>query len=392
MGREKPRETDMPKTRTLIFYPALAPYRVDMFNALAERLDLRVVFMRENVSYQKYDQERLLAACRFDFDFLTRGLDFGIHMIRFGVARQIRNFKPEVVASPEYGVITQALGLRRRLGAPWGLAIFTEDNATICAEDGRLRSMLRRRALKSADRLFVYSQAARRAIAEQGLMPADAVTVSPNIQDEASLRRRLREALPLAARRIAEYGLAGRRIALCVGRLVPQKGMHRLIAAFARVASDMPDATLALVGEGGEAMRLSECARREGVADRVLFAGHCEGDALLAWYALGHAFGLVSDFEPYGAVVNESLLSGMPVVCSARAGAADLIRTDAQGRVVDPYDIAAIADALRTLLQAAPPLSPNAPDMKPSLMPMTFAEAADALAEGMTLAARKAQT
>lgn len=41
----------MPKTakkiKTLIFHPALSPYRVDLFNALTELLSVKDIFLRE---------------------------------------------------------------------------------------------------------------------------------------------------------------------------------------------------------------------------------------------------------------------------------------------------------------------------------------------------------
>ena len=35
------------KIKMLIFHPALSPYRVDLFNALAELLSVKVIFLRE---------------------------------------------------------------------------------------------------------------------------------------------------------------------------------------------------------------------------------------------------------------------------------------------------------------------------------------------------------
>jgi ABC-type phosphate transport system ATPase subunit len=45
--------------RVLIIHPALAPYRIDLFNALALRLDLKIVFLNEDVPNQTYDQTEL---------------------------------------------------------------------------------------------------------------------------------------------------------------------------------------------------------------------------------------------------------------------------------------------------------------------------------------------
>ena len=44
------------KMRVLIFHPALAPYRVDFFNELGKRMNLRVVFMTRNNANQAFNQ------------------------------------------------------------------------------------------------------------------------------------------------------------------------------------------------------------------------------------------------------------------------------------------------------------------------------------------------
>ena len=378
----------MPRTRTLIFYPGLAPYRVDMFNALAERLDMCVVFLRENVAYQEYDQDRLRARCRFDFEYLTRGFDMGIHMVRFGLLGRIRAFRPDVVVAPEYGYTPQVLGLCRRVGIAgrWGLSLVTSDNRIMCEEETRLRSLLRRMALSNTDSLIVHTEGARDWFAEHG-MRRERVAVAPNIQEETGFRARLAEALPVARELVERHGLAGRRIVLFIGRLVRVKGTDRLIEAFARVAAERDDATLAIVGEGSEGEALRALAAERGIANRTIFAGHREGADLLAWYALGGVFGLASHFEPYGAVINEALMAGMHVVCSSRAGAADLVG-GAQGIVADPYDIEAIADSLSCLLDASETADVSARALRESRMPVAFSDAIDGFVSGVESARR----
>ena len=47
------------KLKVCIVHPSLAPYRIDLFNALADLVDLHLIFIHENVPYQKYDQGML---------------------------------------------------------------------------------------------------------------------------------------------------------------------------------------------------------------------------------------------------------------------------------------------------------------------------------------------
>lgn len=68
----------------------------------------------------------------------------------------------------------------------------------------------------------------------------------------------------------AELGTSpDRPVVLAVGRLVPVKNHALAIRALAVV----PDATLAIVGDGPLLGELRTCAAQEGVADRVVFVG-----------------------------------------------------------------------------------------------------------------------
>lgn len=99
--------------------------------------------------------------------------------------------------------------------------------------------------------------------------------------------------------------------------------------------------------------------------------------ALYAWYLLGGLFVLASQFEPFGAVVNEALLAGIPVVCSDRAGARVLIQDGINGTVVDASDKIRLQSAIHLWLLRSAPLDPAKLVVRPSLMRTTFQQAVD---------------
>ena len=107
----------------------------------------------------------------------------------------------------------------------------------------------------------------------------------------------------------------------------------------------------------------------------------------MAWYLLGQLLVLASDSETYGAVVNEALLAGMPVVCSSAAGAAELIRDGHNGHVFEPHDVAALSDRMALWLQQAAPLGDGPVPRHESLMPQPFEEAAQSFVRAIEFAA-----
>jgi glycosyltransferase involved in cell wall biosynthesis len=172
---------------------------------------------------------------------------------------------------------------------------------------------------------------------------------------------------------IRKHGLTGKKVLLSVGRLTRAKRYDRLIRAFANFCAGMQDVVLVLVGDGEERDRLEALVEELGIRGRVVFGGHLEGDRLFAWYVLAACFALPSEFEPWGAVINEALVAGVPVVCSDKVGASEWIIDASVGEVVDASDELALTNGLIQRLASARAVTTETPhSLRDSLMPQTF--------------------
>jgi len=137
-------------------------------------------------------------------------------------------------------------------------------------------------------------------------------------------------------------------LVLSIGRFVPEKGHRHLLEAAARVERTKPDAHWVLVGAGELEARLRRQARGLGLESRVHFAGWREDvpDVL----AVSDVFVLPSESEGFGRVVVEAMAMAHPVVATAVGGVPEVIRDGETGILVPPSDPAALADAVRSLL------------------------------------------
>jgi len=123
-----------------------------------------------------------------------------------------------------------------------------------------------------------------------------------------------------------------------------RKGLDTAIRALALMRRD---AELIAVGDGDRARYLALAAAL-GVGGRVRLEPWRE--RIEDVYTAADVFVLPTRYEPFGMVIAEALASGLPVVTSAAAGAADLVRQGVAGAVVaDPEDAAAFAVALDRL-------------------------------------------
>jgi glycosyltransferase involved in cell wall biosynthesis len=146
----------------------------------------------------------------------------------------------------------------------------------------------------------------------------------------------------------------GRTNVLFVGRIIPNKRIEDLVAAFAAYRRRDPRSRLLLVGDyrGHERYyaRLRERAVALGLslADDVVFTGHLEHDDLLACYAASHLFLCLSEHEGFCVPLLEAMVFGLPVVaCDAGAvretlGGAGVLLEDR-----DPETVAEVLARLR---------------------------------------------
>jgi glycosyltransferase involved in cell wall biosynthesis len=234
-------------------------------------------------------------------------------------------------------------------------------------------------AIRGSDVVVACSQYVAERIRERLTAPDDRIIVVPNgISPGVIATARARTV------RTNRGVVAGRhRTVLYVGRVSPEKGLHRLIEAFTIVANDRDDVRLRIVGPESvpafeyliatsndrvlRALRhmYSPILRRPGgryrtaldalipvdLQDRIEFVGPIPnvrlGDefdrAEMAVFApVWH--------EPFGIPIIEALAHGVPLVTSASGGISEMVSDGVDALVVPRDDTAALAAAITRVL------------------------------------------
>ena len=149
-----------------------------------------------------------------------------------------------------------------------------------------------------------------------------------------------------AARRQLE--LPDRRYVLSVSSLEPRKNLRRLLAAWALVKRDLPeDLTLVIAGPKGDP-RIFRDASIDPGAGGVVTTGHLGDELLAAVYSGAAAMVYPSTYEGFGLPPLEAMACGTPVVAGDCASLPEVVGE--AGVLVDPYDVAAIADGIRRVV------------------------------------------
>jgi phosphatidylinositol alpha-1,6-mannosyltransferase len=149
-------------------------------------------------------------------------------------------------------------------------------------------------------------------------------------------------------------GLAGRRVVICVTRLVPIKNLPLMLAAIAEVRTVEPSVMLVLVGEGPLLPALHARTRELGISEHVKFAGYVPQDATADWYRSAEVFALSSDFDNSPNVVLEAMASGLPIVATDVGGLRDYVTPGVNGTLTPKGDAGAFARALLEYLTDRP--------------------------------------
>jgi len=187
-------------------------------------------------------------------------------------------------------------------------------------------------ATYEADRVIVCSQSMKSEVCGHFNLPWDKVDVIPNAidaskyytsVDRGSVRQR--------------YGVGwGEKLILCVGRLVPQKGIEYFIGAIPSIASRYPEAKFIIVGEGWSRDFLEAEARASGHGKKIRFTGFVPDKEVIDLMTSADVLVVPSVYEPFGIVALEGMATGVPVVASQVGGLSEVIEHDRTGIFVYP--------------------------------------------------------
>jgi phosphatidylinositol alpha-1,6-mannosyltransferase len=244
-------------------------------------------------------------------------LVFISHVLPVGTAAWIASF----FGGPHYAILLHGLDLR-------------------LAVNSRRKRFLLKCILKRAHAVFTNSGfvAQEVRVVFPTLTP---IIVTPGVEPQRLVDREVAR---------ARFSISQETIQLlAVTRLVPRKGIDRLIEALAFLP---PQIHLVVIGSGTDEGRLRELAHSYG--DRIRFETRVEDEERNAWYAASDIFVLPTreertDVEGFGIVFLEAGLAGLPVIGGHGGGVDEAIIQEETGLLVDPQDPKAIAAAIQRL-------------------------------------------
>ncbi|NMF87373.1 glycosyltransferase [Aromatoleum petrolei] len=205
--------------------------------------------------------------------------------------------------------------------------------------------------LQHADRVIANSDFTCEVLAGMGVSRERIVIIHPGVDIE-----RFRPGLPFQDLRDSIALPHGARLLLSVGRLSRRKGFDTVIRCLPTLRAAGRDVHYAIVGIGEDRAYLESVARDAGVHERVHLLGHVAMDDLPRWYNACDLFLLVNrdidgDTEGFGLVFLEAAACGKASIAGKAGGTGSAVLDGITGIRADGDDQAAVAEAIRRLLE-----------------------------------------
>jgi len=337
--------------RMVVLTEIIAPYRIPVFNVLAKRegIDLHVIFLAETDPTQRQwwvHKEDI----RFSYEVLPgvrRRIKNHCLLLNWGLEKALRSVAPDAILCGGYNYLASWIALRwaERNQIPFHL--WVESTKKNFRSGDRWTEALKIRFLRRCQGFVVPGQAAADYVGGYGV-PRAKVLVAPNAVDNHFFAQQSSSVRQLAGAFRRELGLPPR-FFLFAGRLVEEKGIFDLLAAYHALPTELKrQIGLVFVGDGPAR---AELQRRSGDEfGTILLAGFAQRERLAAHYALADALVFPTHADAWGLVVNEAMACGLPIICSDAAGCAeDLVQNGGNGCVVSAHDVAQLSAAMAEL-------------------------------------------
>jgi glycosyltransferase involved in cell wall biosynthesis len=338
--------------KLVIVTEIIAPYRIPVLNALAQRpeIELEVMFLSENDpglrTWKVYKDE-----IKFNYHVLPswrQRLGRYNLLINRGVHAALGRMKPDVLLCGGYNYLASwsAAYWARSHRVP--LLLWSESTAADRRREYPLVEFMKARFLKLCKAFVVPGKSSLKYLENLGIQEQRIFT-APNAVDteyfSKSAERARRSDFDLRER----YRLPSRYF-LYVGRLIKDKGVFELLQAYAQLRKEIrSDVGLVFAGTGVDSRELVERAAKI-VPGAIQFLGFIHREELPEIYALADGLIFPTQSDPWGLVVNEAMACSLPAIVTSVAGCAfDLVRDGWNGFVVPPRDASQLACAMATL-------------------------------------------
>jgi len=266
--------------------------------------------------------------------------------------RLVRTWKPDVVHLHVYWLWPAARAIQERTGVPLVYHVHSLDRAEYEIGHGPSECLtqwfVQEEVIASADRVIALSLNESELLSEycprvQGKVRIVGNGIDDNTTARAAVGRERNTDSPLV---------------LFTGRFVERKGVRELIAAIPRVLERAPETRFVFAGghrgcSGADMEYWWLPTELKTYRDQIHFTGWLTPAQLVEWYLAADVLAVPSWYEPFGMVILEGMLYGLPIVAAAVGGPSEILEHGRTGILCRPKNVASLGDAILKLVMDA---------------------------------------
>jgi glycogen(starch) synthase len=266
--------------------------------------------------------------------------------------RVVRAWKPDVVHLHVYWLWPAARAIQERTGVPLVYHVHSLDRAEYEIGQGPSECasqwVVQEEVIGSADRVIALT------LSESELLS----DYCPTVQGKVRIVGNGIDDNAIARAAVSKERQTDSPLVLYTGRFVERKGVRELIAAIPRVLEQAPTTRFVLAGghrqcSGADMEYWWLPSELKQYRDHIHFTGWLTPAQLAEWYLAADVLAVPSWYEPFGMVILEGMLYGLPIVAAAVGGPSEILEHGRTGILCPPKDAEALADAILELVTHA---------------------------------------
>jgi glycogen(starch) synthase len=258
--------------------------------------------------------------------------------------RLVRKWKPDIVHLHTAWFWPIARAIRERTGTPLVYTVHSLDRAEYEIGDFVTHWDTQETVIAAADRVIALSRDERELIAKYCPQAGDRVRIVGNGIDDSAAARSV-----LQRKRQNDSP-----VVLYSGRFVDRKGIRELLQAIPRVLDQAPNVRFVLAGGYGTAADIEREWLHEFLQpyrDHIHFTGWLIPDKVNEWYERADILVMPSWYEPFGMVILEGMLHGLPIATTSVGGPVDILEHERNALLFPPRDVEALTNAILQLVR-----------------------------------------
>jgi glycosyltransferase involved in cell wall biosynthesis len=260
------------------------------------------------------------------------------------IVGELLQFQPDVIFSSGFCIWT-ILALLLKPWKQWRVIIIYDGSSPgVDYRSAKFRTWARRLMAHYTDAFVTNSLAGKTYLTDYLQVNPAAIFARPyQVPDVAALLHQAPAARP--------HNQLPKPTFLFAGQIIPRKGLAELLAA-CRLLQDWgyQDYSLLIAGDGPQRQELEAYCQTHRLAP-VQWLGWVSYGELGACFQTADVFILPTLEDVWGMVVLEAMAFGKPILCSRRAGAAEMVLEAENGYLFDPYQPEEIAKAMVRLIE-----------------------------------------